>query len=679
MSFHNPYHFVPVKAVSKDGIKKNPNTKKFDFSSHPNVTHDRYAKGSYSGRVMCQITAKTAFVVGDKHDDTVEPTVVKQYELDRFPAIPATSIRGLISSIVETTSNSSLRVLENETYSYRKKSEEALQDIGMIVKQDEKNYRLLPLCYFEFNPKQRVMESVDCLKVELRNPDDYETFSIENQKFYYLKSNNLDKTTEQPISKDNYEKLPFLERKQYKRGFLRVMKNSLRHEDFKDLDRKHEIFVFWSEDDGQIEKAEASRRILPKAIERFHLLADLRTNEDPKYPFEPIGTKRNKGADGNRMRLETGDLVYYKEFTQNKEKLVTEISFSAIWRDLVGQEDAVTKIKEADTTYDFFRNIDNELLPFNKERKQITFAEQMFGLVENNGDEKTEDEKLSLAGRIYPSAAKFVGIQNSDGSIREVKNVSECYENNPTNDDGLTILKILDSPKTPSPALYFKPNYIPKNKLNAKTNEPQGRKFYLHDNSNQGRPWETKKPNENLTQKMKVKPVKASSVFNFYVDFENLSSLELGALLYSLHPNKEFHHKIGLGRPIGLGTVKIEILDLSKIDRYKRYNNSGLFDDRCQKINSDIEKLQSDFRSLNSNICGVLETLGNPDNLDANVHYPKVFRKTVEEENFKWFVANDSGLGSTRKRNKIDAKKEFLKPIVQNEKLPTLSEHPFND
>lgn len=132
MAFHNPYHFVPVKAVSKDGITKNSDTKKFDFSSHPHVTHDRYAKDTFSGRVLCKLTVDTPFVVGDNHDTEVEPTIIHQYEFDGKPAIPASTLRGLISSIVESSSNSSLRVLEDEFYSYRKKADgnEVLKELA---------------------------------------------------------------------------------------------------------------------------------------------------------------------------------------------------------------------------------------------------------------------------------------------------------------------------------------------------------------------------------------------------------------------------------------------------------------------------------------------------------------------------------------------------------------------
>ena len=40
------------------------------------------------------------------------------------------------------------------------------------------------------------------------------------------------------------------------------------------------------------------------------------------------------------------------------------------------------------------------------------------------------------------------------------------------------------------------------------------------------------------------------------VDFDNLSPRELGLLLYALKPAEGFRHKLGMGKPIGLGGVR---------------------------------------------------------------------------------------------------------------------------
>lgn len=60
------------------------------------------------------------------------------------------------------------------------------------------------------------------------------------------------------------------------------------------------------------------------------------------------------------------------------------------------------------------------------------------------------------------------------------------------------------------------------------------------------------------TQHTQIKPVKAGVIFRFRVYFENLTDVELGALLWVLDLPGDHHHKIGMGKPLGLGSVVIK-------------------------------------------------------------------------------------------------------------------------
>lgn len=83
----------------------------------------------------------------------------------------------------------------------------------------------------------------------------------------------------------------------------------------------------------------------------------------------------------------------------------------------------------------------------------------------------------------------------------------------------------------------------------------------------------------NGTQHTKIRPVKSGVTFSFRIYFENLQDYELGAMLWALklpgEKGKQYRHKLGMGKPFGLGSVKIEpTLFIS--DRKERYNR--LFD-----------------------------------------------------------------------------------------------------
>ncbi len=84
---------------------------------------------------------------------------------------------------------------------------------------------------------------------------------------------------------------------------------------------------------------------------------------------------------------------------------------------------------------------------------------------------------------------------------------------------------------------------------------------------------------DNDTQHTKIRPVAAGSRFRFQIRFTNLSDVELGALLWVLqlcddsrHDGKQYRLKLGMGKPLGLGSVKLEpTLSLAKPkQRYQR-------------------------------------------------------------------------------------------------------------
>lgn len=60
------------------------------------------------------------------------------------------------------------------------------------------------------------------------------------------------------------------------------------------------------------------------------------------------------------------------------------------------------------------------------------------------------------------------------------------------------------------------------------------------------------------TQHTVIQPVKARVRFEGRIRFENLADIELGALLHALRLPESCAHKIGMGKPLGLGSVRIE-------------------------------------------------------------------------------------------------------------------------
>ncbi len=62
------------------------------------------------------------------------------------------------------------------------------------------------------------------------------------------------------------------------------------------------------------------------------------------------------------------------------------------------------------------------------------------------------------------------------------------------------------------------------------------------------------------TQHTRMCPVRPGVTFNFRIYFENLSDVELGALAWALTlpGSAEYRHQLGMGKPYGMGVVKLE-------------------------------------------------------------------------------------------------------------------------
>jgi len=182
-------------------------------------------------------------------------------------------------------------------------------------------------------------------------------------------------------------------------------------------------------------------------------------------------------------------------------------------------------------------------------------------------------EKLRKAQELDIAESIF-GKETSHASRVFFEDFPLVSPEDPSFDEGIP--KILSSPKPTSFQLYLKQN--PQN-LNdfprnlAHYNDPnqiRGYKLYWHRKPDwQADPGEVQK---HKTQYTKIKPIQKDAIFSGRIRFENLSKVELGALLFVLNLPDGCAHKIGMGKPLGLGSIRIKpTLYLS--DRQKRYRD----------------------------------------------------------------------------------------------------------
>lgn len=154
--------------------------------------------------------------------------------------------------------------------------------------------------------------------------------------------------------------------------------------------------------------------------------------------------------------------------------------------------------------------------------------------------------------------------------------------------------KILSTPKPTTFQHYLEQlpynlTDFPNNLANYNSNNAiRGNKLYWHREAND---WiETNENNieKHSSQYTRITPVKEDTVFKARIRFENLSEVELGALLFALQLPEECAHKIGMAKPLGLGSIKItpRLYLSNRLDRYR-----DLFSEWENILPEDVAKI----------------------------------------------------------------------------------------
>ena len=155
--------------------------------------------------------------------------------------------------------------------------------------------------------------------------------------------------------------------------------------------------------------------------------------------------------------------------------------------------------------------------------------------------------------------------------------------------------------------------------------------------------------------------VKPDAVFTFDVHVQNLSQVELGALLWLLKLPDEHYFKLGGGKPLGFGSVRLTVdeCDLRTgeqlCSRYSAWNSdailSGPSEETIQSFKQAISDAyppnqgNNDFKEVPFIKAFLVACQGFDDNLP--IHYPRATDDgnpglpSPDGKSFQWFVANE--------------------------------------
>jgi len=239
----------------------------------------------------------------------------------------------------------------------------------------------------------------------------------------------------------------------------------------------------------------------------------------------------------------------------------------------------------------FFLTHDNEKGEDNPDGLVFFGRAGMFRLPYDRSPADLVPEPLRTAG--LDLAEALFGKVNTEGAIRGRVFFEDVVatKGGPDWSEGELVPKILSSPK-PTTFQHYLTQDGTKDKDQLTTyiegdhTTIRGHKLYWH-RWDEGGLSEVREPDnqDSLLRDLKgpkpedkqhtiIRPVRAGVTFSGRIRFQNLTDLELGALLSALQLPEGCCHKLGMGKPLGLGSVRIEPR-LVLVDRSKRCRSWG--------------------------------------------------------------------------------------------------------
>lgn len=348
--------------------------------------------------------------------------------------------------------------------------------------------------------------------------------------------------------------------------------------------------------------------------------------------------------------------------------------------------------------------VDPALRPLSDAATHLSLAEQMFGFVVD----KAKGEGSAYAGHIRPSIGVMTGVPETgvydEGTawvrLKELSQPMKGWS------------KANATYRSATPNFYFREKqgestaFVGKEDFAASGANKyaiQGQKAYLHhlaSTTPDSKPWKTAATADDdkkrdgargipAERKTKARPLAKGVEFTFTLDFDNLSAKMLALLCFALRPTPAYRHKIGYGKPIGLGSVRIDPMELALVCREKRYGEDDLFAVRqAQSENSAAiaERAQTHAEWLGQKHPTALKALlligeTHSFSLDGKAQgenalpvlwvplTPEKFAQRgtakAEDRSYQWFSNNDR------------ARAQRLRPITAEDgALPTLTTEP---
>lgn len=627
--FINPYIFLPID-------EEKPDRNKNDI-------------GSLSGVIECSLDVKTpVFIpntsknfkyikkqeenkkdkIGDHHfseffsyEDLSKEEENVPYDAPKFPRIPGSELRGVIRNIYEQLTNSCFSVIDKQNLTNMRTSmpkEAGLWDMAtntvyqaerVMLNTRGKSNRGVKIKTDTYNSGDRIYIK--------KSKDTYKTNKGIDTKFYI--ADNISAT----------EKVGYIE------GYVLIGE---------DFPKKHHDSV----------------------LINTHNIVFSMDDKDLSH-FENVLKKYNGIQEHQPLTKGCGQyksyINYYLDCKKRKSGIIP-IFYSEV-TDISGKL-KVHYVAPAMITREYFSHTVSEILKKNSEHQPCDGSKgwcpacQLFGMIDQNQNREDTTNKLkALASRLRFTDSDVIVIKDKDSDV-----IKDAEFTKPR------ILPILGSPRISSPEFYLKK---PKGKANfwnydyytddtgKKLYEPilKGRKVYWLGKSkatdagiteaifNKDGELRVSDDVPNLKQRTAVRSLKKGNA-TFKVFFEDLTQEELACLLFCLQlkefgteDGKEVYHRIGRGKPYGMGAVEIKV-DKLKLYTYELVGNKieRRLDEK-ERENLDQYNLRQygeKYRKAKEQIQFYSQELSKSE--ADSIDYPKAQDNKGNITTYSWFANN---------------------------------------
>jgi len=645
--FFNPYNFVRCLT------RERPDNQV--LGNCPPPPHDRYV--GLNGRVTCTVESVSPLFISDSHqildEDGHRTRIYRFFTYEGKPALPASSLRGMLRSVYEAATNSCFAVFNGEDYlSYHLPAEDASKLVpGRILYEMPGKWEIelltgtTPLVtgrrpqgpqyaawahFYRPLKSSRTKASVPDASYSMRQKLSIDGWQhkdccwalielIEHPKrrFKFWNVVALDENQEALKPSDNQRLV---------QGYLCINNQS--------IENKHDerLFFCTSENTTKLDLSEKVRKTYNVLLDDYYKRHqdEVRDRENPSVPENSKPSFSRFIVD--KEKLQNGDLVYVMlKYDDNNQPVV----------------DFLVPVSVPRTGYR--HNIDTllpeEHLKACRKYESLCPACRVFGWVykiSKEDEEISKNKVTAYAGRVRLENAML--ISNARGK-----------------EEGIT-LPVLSTPKPTTTRFYlsdynglpvqgeddFRSGYDGKDE-EGRLNRLRGRKFYRHHGSGDAKYYfDGNQPGrQNRTVRNIQKP---GSRFEFKMEFENLTEVELGALLWALELEEGMFHRLGLGKPLGFGSVKLRVTGLEIMRPGRRY--VSLADSGWEPVLDHKDHLIRNFKQEISKIYGQpfdelpnikdLKAILSAPVLDLPVHYPTP-QPGMEGRNYEWFMGNKRG------------------------------------